>query len=167
MFRIWFIAAGLVLVAGCGFEPLHGRQEAGADASSALRLVSIQPIPERLGQLLRIELTNQLTPLGPPRAPAYVLTVSVTETKQELGVRKDATATRANLIIIATFELKDTLTDKNLFAGTVRSIVSYNILDSDFSTLTAEADARRRGTRDLATEIGSRLGIFLAQPSRT
>jgi LPS-assembly lipoprotein len=157
----------MVLVAGCGFEPLHGRPEAGNQTTSALSQISVPPIPERLGQLLRIELTNQLTPLGPPQKPAYVLNVSVSEVRRELGVRKDATATRANLIITARFNLTNTQTNERLFGGSVRSINSYNILDADFATLTAEAAARRRGTRDLATEIGSRLGVFLAQPTGT
>jgi len=157
------MVAVMVLVTGCGFEPLHGRQQSGASATLALSEISVPPIPERLGQLLRIELTNRLTPNGPPRAPAYVLNVQVTESKQSLGVRKDATATRANLIITANFNLFDTQADENLLDGTVRSINSYNILDADFATLSAEADARRRAARDLATEIQSRLGIFLSQ----
>lgn len=154
-----------MLVSSCGFEPLHGRQQSGESASSALRQISVPPIPERLGQLLRIELTNRLSPNGPPRVPAYVLDVSIVESKQNLAVRKDATATRANLIVTATFSLRDVQTDENLLDGTVRSINSYNILDADFATLSAEADARRRATRDLATEIRSRLGIFLSQPT--
>ena len=150
------ILAFLVLLAGCGFQPLHGRPDAGNQTTTALSLVSVAPIPDRLGQLLRIELTNQLTPLGPPKSPAYVLAIDVNEVKQELGVRKDATATRANLIFTATFKLTDTETNESLFSGTVRSINSYNILDEDFAPLTAETDARRRGARDLATEIGAR-----------
>ena len=89
----------MVLVAGCGFEPLYGRQQSGADASTELNQIAVSPIPERLGQMLRIELTNELTPKGQPRAPAYVLDVRVSESKQDLAIRKDATATRANLII--------------------------------------------------------------------
>lgn len=157
----------MVLVTGCGFEPLHGRPESGNETTAALRQISVSPIPERLGQLLRIELTNQLNPTGAPRKPAFVLVVSVNESKQDLAIRKDDVATRANLIITARFDLKDARTDKNLFGGSARSINSYNILEADFATLTAEADARRRGTRDLATEIGSRLGIFLSQPAGT
>jgi LPS-assembly lipoprotein len=155
----------MVLVAACGFEPLHGRQQSGASATSALSLISIPPIPDRLGQLLRIELANRLTPKGPPRVSAYILNVTLSESKQSLGVRKDATATRANLIISANFNLFDTRADKTLLSGTVRSINSYNILDADFATLSAESDARRRASRDLATEIQSRLGLFLSQPA--
>jgi LPS-assembly lipoprotein len=155
----------MVLVTACGFEPLHGRQQSGASATSALSLISIPPIPDRLGQLLRFELANRLTPKGPPRVPAYVLSVTLSEYEQNLGIRKDATATRANLIISASFNLFDTRAGKKLFEGTVRSINSYNILDADFATLSAESDARRRASRDLATEIQSRLGLFLSQPT--
>ena len=155
----------MALVAGCDFEPLYGRQQSGADVSAELSQIAVPPIPERLGQMLRIELTNQLTPKGQPRAPAYVLDVSVAENKQELAIRKDASATRANLIITATFNLKDRQTDESVFRGSLRSINSYNIIDADFATLTAENDARRRAVRDLATEIGLRLGLFLARPT--
>ncbi|NNE85602.1 MAG: hypothetical protein HKN28_16685 [Alphaproteobacteria bacterium] len=163
MFKFAPIAAVMALLAGCGFTPLHGQQQAGANATSALRQVSVSPIAERVGQLLRIELTNQLTPNGQPRSPAYVLDVSLTESKRDLAVRKDATATRANLIITASFKLQDVQAEKILLDGKVRSVNSYNILDADFATLSAESDARRRAARDLATEIRSRLGVFLSQ----
>lgn len=106
-----------------------------------------------------------MTPKGPPRVAAYVLNVTISESKQSLGIRKDATATRANLIITANFVLIDAQASKNLLNGTVQSINSYNILDADFATLSAESDARRRASRDLATEIQSRLSIFLSQPT--
>jgi len=123
----------------------------------------VPPIPERLGQLLRIELTNRLNPQGLPQTPIYTLKVSVKENKQNLAVRKDATATRANLIIVANFELANIADKKGLFTGNIKSVNSYDILDADLATLSAESDARRRAARDLATEIKSRLGIFLSQ----
>ena len=92
-----------------------------------------------------------------------MLNVSVSESKRDLAIRKDATATRANLIITASFILKREQGGEVIFKGQVRSANSYNILDADFATLSAESDARRRAARDLATEITSRLGVFLAQ----
>lgn len=163
MFRALLIAAVLLGFTGCGFHPLHSRQPADAAATAALRQISVLPIPERLGQMLRIELTDRLTPDGAPRSPVYVLDVTVTESKQDLAVRKDATATRANLIMVAKFQLKRAASGEELFSGTMRSINSYNILDADFATLSAEADARRRAARDLAMEIESRLGIFFSR----
>jgi LPS-assembly lipoprotein len=163
LFKFGLIAAAMALLTGCGFTPLHGQQKAGASATAALQQISVPPIPERLGQLLRIELTNQLTPNGQPRSPAYVLSVSVTESQQDLAVRRDATATRANLIITASFKLREVQSDEIVLSGAARSVNSYNILDADFATLSAESDSRRRASRDLATEIRSRLGIFLSQ----
>jgi LPS-assembly lipoprotein len=94
-----------------------------------------------------------------------VLNVKLSESKQSLGVRKDATATRANLIITANFDLLDKQAGEKLLSGKVRSINSYNILDAEFATLSAESDARRRAARDLAAEIQSRLGMFLSRPT--
>lgn len=164
LFRLWLLTA-LAVLTGCGFTPLHGNPQANGSATAALRQIGVPPIPERLGQLLRIELTNQITPKGQPRTPLYVLEVKVKESKQALAVRKDATATRANLILSANFKLKTGKESESLFTGTVRSVNSYNVLDADFATLSAESDARRRAVRDLATEIRSRLGIFLSRPS--
>ena len=167
LFRLPVLFAALLLLAGCGFQPLHGAQATGADGLSELQRISVAPIPERLGQLLRIELTNRLTPKGAPASPKYVLNVSITENKQELAVRKDATATRANLRFLASYSLTDAQTKQKIQSATVRSTVSYNILDQDFATLSAEADARRRAARDIAVEIRSRVGLFLAQASRS
>ena len=159
------MVAVMTLVSACGFQPFHERQQADAGAASALNQILISPLPERLGQLLRMELANRLTPKGPPPTPVYLLNVKLSESKQSLGVRKDATATRANLIITANFDLLDKQAGEKLLSGKVRSINSYNILDAEFATLSAESDARRRAARDLAAEIQSRLGMFLSRPT--
>jgi len=152
-----------VVVAGCGFQPMYGKLPGSADTDEALSRIAIQPIPERFGQLLRIELGKRLNPRGVEITPAYTLSVKVNENKQNLAVRKDDTATRANLIIQAEFLLGDVRTKEVVFTGKVRSINSYDILDAQFATLSAENDARRRAARDLANEIGSRVGVFLTR----
>ena len=55
MFKFCITIAAMALISGCGFEPLHGRQQSSVDGSSALRQIAVPPIPERLGQLLRLE----------------------------------------------------------------------------------------------------------------
>lgn len=157
--------AALLVLTACGFQPLYGAAQTGPNGESPLQSVAVPPIPERLGQMLRIELTNRLSPKGAPQTPDYVLDVKLREVVQNLGFRKDATATRANLNITAEFVLIDARTQQPVFDGTVRSINSYNILTENFATLTAESDARRRAAVDLATEIQSRLGLFLAKPT--
>ena len=49
------------------------------------------------------------------------------------------------------------------FLGQVRSVNSYNILTSDFATLSAREDARKRAVRVLALDIKERLSVWLVQ----
>ena len=53
--------------------------------------------------------------------------------------------------------------------GSARSVNSYNILTSDFATLSAREDARRRGVNQLALEIRERTSVWLiriGEPAR-
>ncbi|MEP4378099.1 MAG: LPS assembly lipoprotein LptE [Alphaproteobacteria bacterium] len=156
------LVVALLGLAACGFEPLYGDQEQGTPTEDLLSRVSVPPLADRLGQLVRIELTNRLNPRPAPE-PFYVVSVQLNESKQGLAVRRDASATRANLIITATFALTPVGKDESLLSGDIRSSNGYDILTSDFATLAAENDARRRGARDIADAIVDRLAIYLSR----
>lgn len=128
-----------------------------------LAAVRIAPLPDRIGQQMHNFLRDRLNPSGQPRDPAYVLSVSLSEAIEELGVRKDETATRANLTVFATYQLNDAASGKELLKGRNSSINSYNILDNQFATIFSERDARERGLRELSDAISTRLGIFFAR----
>ncbi len=157
-----FLVIGLLGLTACGFEPLYGDQDQGTPTEDLLSQVYVPPLADRLGQLVRIELTNRLTPKPGP-APVYSVNVELTESKQGLAVRRDASATRANLIITATFSLSVIGEKEKLMSGVNRSSNGYDILKSDFATLAAENDARRRGARDIADGIVSRIAIYLSR----
>ena len=145
-------------ISGCGFEPLHG-QRSGA-SSAALSAIDVQLIPDRTGQMLRNELLQQMQPRG--QTPArYSLAVTLTESLANLGIRKDKVATRANLTLSASFTISELGGTKRVFSGSARSVNSYNILTSDFATLSAREDARRRGVNQLALEIRERISVWL------
>ena len=164
MFRSYTIAAAAcLLLAACGFQPLYGEREQTAATDDLLKLVTVPPIADRVGQLVRIELTNRLTPTRPVPEPVYQLRVRLNESKSNLAVRKDSTATRANLTVTATYELLRLSDQARLTDGSVRSVNSYDIVNSDFATLSAEQDARRRAAIDVADGIVDRLAIFLSR----
>ncbi len=161
-FRVAVIlATALAIIAGCGFQPLHGA--GGGGARDRLATVQITQIPDRVGQKLHNFLLDRLTPKGPPATPHYVLSVSLTEARQNLAIRKDETATRANLTLTAGFSLRRLGRDE-IYVGTAVSTNSYNILQSDFATLSAEIDARDRALRVLAEEIRTRVAAALTNP---
>jgi len=154
----WVMVAGAV-IAGCGFQPLHApRTGASAPDMASIRIV---PITDRVGQQLHNLLLDKLTPAGPPKAPRYALHVKLGETLRSLAVRKDDVATRANLVMNASFELVRVLDEKVLLSNSAVSANSYNILRQEFGTLSAENNARARAVRELSEQISTRVAIYL------
>lgn len=150
-------------LAACGFEPLYGEQQSGPGTQNALEYVQVSPIADRVGQLVRIELMNQMSSANPPK-PRFQLAVTLVESTKSLAVRRDASTTRANLILNATFTLKRADDGSQAMSGSLRSVNGYDVLVSDFATFAAETDARSRGAKDIANGIVERIAIFLSRP---
>lgn len=159
--RIGLIAAALAL-SGCGFRPLYATNNAATSSSpqvtEALESVVIQPIADRDGVKLRQALRERMQPAGLTNSPRYTLSVQLVAQVQELGVRRDATASHANLIYTARFSLTEG--ERRIYGDTVQSIVSYNILDDQYATVTAVGNAGERAIKQVGDEIKMRLAIF-------
>jgi LPS-assembly lipoprotein len=147
--RVTLITAALALVA-CGFQPIHG--ERGRAGAGGLPPVSVAPIPERTGQLVRAELTRRLDSAR-GQGQRLALDVRLAEAIGETSFRADETATRRNITLTATYRLRDPATRRVVLDGQVRSTNSANILDQPFATEVATRDARERGAIDLAQKI--------------
>lgn len=158
-------ASFLLVLAGCGFQPLHAPADStGVMPADRLAAVRITPLEGRIGQQLHNLLRDRLNTSGQPRDPSYLLEIALRVTTKELGIRKDETATRANLTLSATFRLRDLDSEAVLLAGKSVSVNSYNIFDAFYATTVAEADAKRRGLRELADDISLRLAVYFAGP---
>ena len=156
--------AGMLALSGCGFQPMYARTEsAPASPTDKMAVVRIAPLPDRIGQQMHNLLRDRLNPRGQPREPAYLLNVSLSETRRELGLRKDETATRANLLLSASFSLREISSKRVLLNGSTLSVNSYNILTSQFATTFSENDARERALRELSDNIQTRLGIYFSK----
>jgi LPS-assembly lipoprotein len=154
-------------LAGCGFQPLHraGAGGAGSDGSAAtMSSIRIAPIADRAGQHLRNLLLDRITPLGAPAAPRYVLQVQLAEARREFALRSDETPTRVTLSLTATFALSP-VGRAQVFRGGAISANGYNVLQSEFATLAAERDARRRALAILSEEISLRVAAALHNPA--
>ncbi|MDE0540239.1 MAG: LPS assembly lipoprotein LptE [Rhodospirillales bacterium] len=152
-------------LAACGFQPLYG-DSAPAGVRADLAAVEVGLIEDRIGQQMRNELVRRFHPDGRARNPSYRLQVKLSVDKRDLALQKSEIATRASLRITATYALRKNMDGKQLIQGTTRITTSYDILRSDFATLAAEADARRRGVRELADEITNRLAAYLQYSKR-
>ncbi|MDE1149037.1 MAG: LPS assembly lipoprotein LptE [Azospirillaceae bacterium] len=163
-------ATGLLLLAGplalsaCGFHTVYGShtaQDGKPTTEAQLSTVSIDIIPDRVGQMLRNNLIDRFyRDTGRPAKPVYRLSVALRSTKENLGIQKDATATRARLHVMADYQLIDVKTSKTLYRTSSRSIISYDISEAQYSTMVAEQDAYDRALTEVAEEITARLALY-------
>ena len=149
-----------LIISGCGFRPLYGTSGpvGSPQVAQALATVSILPLPHRKGMKLRQVLSEQLQPQGATSNSAYYLEIGLTERIDELGIRKDATSSRANFVLVASFYLHEG--GRRVFGEQVQSIVSYNILDDQFATVASQANAEDRAVRHVGEQIKTRLAVY-------
>ncbi len=161
-------SVGLVAVtlAGCGFTPLYGKNGTASapEVVDAMSTVSIRPLPDREGMKLRQVLRETMQPTGLTRA-VYDLDVNFVQRIDELGIRPDATSSRANLVLSATFSLYEG--GQRIYGDRVQSVVSYNILDDQYATVASQADAENRGIRQVGEEIRTRLAVYFHERTKT
>ena len=169
LFRRIFALSLFIALGGCGFQPLYKKQQAG-DAViedlaqvQVLNLIDQVSYDDRLGQKIKNLLLDRLNPGGRPNNPFYVLAVTVSTARTELGLKFSDEATRAKLSMNASYLLKEKKTNAVLFRGSARSVNSYNIVQSNFATLSAENNAKDRAAREIADDIKLRLGIFFKE----
>ncbi len=155
------VAILVIALAACGFEPLYGDRGAGPGAVSRLAAVEVAPIPERIGQVLRNDLLDLISPFGAPAQPSYRLEVRLDFDREGLGFRPDEAITRVNVRLGASYRLVVPDSGKTVFSDVARSAVSYNVVQSDFANLNAERDAERRAAHMIGEEISLRIGLFL------
>jgi LPS-assembly lipoprotein len=159
--RLWILATCLVLLAGCGFQPLYGERATGR-VGDDLQAVRIAPLPERNGQILHNYLRDDINPYGQPAEPAYELRIGLRETSEDSGIRRDETASRNVITMRAAFQLVDLSGETVLYEGQARSASAYNILDDRFASIISAQDARQRALRELSADIKLRLAAFFS-----
>ena len=153
--------AGVVLaLASCGWAPLNADMEAGP-ATEELRAIRVAPIPERLGQRLRMALRNSLNPSGEPARQRYILRVAPLVGLSNLGIQAQGLGTLGQLDISVTYSLVDMESGKTLLTNTIHVANSFDLNPNQYSTVVGEDDAAVRSVVELNQEIVTRLTLFM------
>ena len=161
-FRIMLTLAVMATLAGCGFRPLYGGSE-NAAINSQLGAIQIATIEDRVGQKIHNLLLDRLNPRGRAQSPLYTLSLTAQISKAEIGLKFTEVATRAKLTLSANYFLTDNQSGAILTEGTVRSVNSYNIPDSEFARVAAENDATDRAAREISDEVRTRLSLLFSK----
>ncbi len=155
------------LVAGCDFQPLHGKHSGTAanagDIISDMSYVTVVPIADRVGQLVRNQLLDLMHPRGMADRPVFRLIVTLVEIREGLAIQQDDSATRYNLRLAAQFSLIDTRNGVALLSGAARAISAYNVVSSDYANLASQKDARKRAALNVAEGIQNRIAVYFSR----
>ena len=149
----------LLCLSGCGFQPIFGKG-GKTIIKSEMREIEISPIANRLGQQLRNHLVQNINPFGNSGKSKFVLKVVLTESKQNLAIKKSEVATRANLTFFAAYSVVRKTNGAVMTKGSSSIITSYNILSEPFGTMIAEKDARARAVREISADLTNKVASF-------
>lgn len=147
------VLVGLVM-AGCGFSPVY---RSGAPIPELSR-ISVAPIPDRQGQILRTMLEERLQ--RDRRRRDLTLSIDLEESRTEQAIRSDDTPTRTVLTFVANYRLERDADETGVVSGTSRIQTSFNLLDQIYATVVSERAARERAMRLLAEDIARRLAAY-------
>lgn len=159
MCRVFILCAFITTLSGCEFRSLYGGT--GETVVKNLKAIKIESIQNRKGQLLRNRLLALLTPTGVSSDPQYILSVTLKTQEQRIGILRDATTSRVEKIITASYTLKDIKTSKVMVDAKVSSIGAYNVLTgADYSTIVSKKKAESLALEDIAMQIQSQLACY-------
>jgi LPS-assembly lipoprotein len=159
LFRPALLAFFLAALAGCGFRPMHATYADGA-VTDQLAKIYVASITDRVGQRVRNELLDRLTPKGVPPRNDYRLEVDLSASRPPTALSSADLATRRNYELTARFTLTSADGSTSLFTGRYRALASYDIVDSEFATLTAIDYAEGLAATQVADAIFTRLSVY-------
>jgi LPS-assembly lipoprotein len=148
----------LFLLAACGFQPMYA-QPGGANAIGP---VQIAEIDGKAGHVLRTELSRLLA-VENDGSPPMDLRITLVERVTPLGIRRDESATRAELRLTANYILTPAQPGARVMRGSVFTIVNYDIPTAAFGEIAAQDDARERAAETMAQRFRAELALRMAQ----
>lgn len=149
-----------VSLSACGFESMYTAQNQGI-AQGLKSSIEVDNIPDRDGQYLRNLLVDRLYTAGRPAEPRYQLKFSpLAKEVVNIGVQKDATATRAQMQIVTKMQLVEKNTGTVLLERNLRTVGAHNLLDNQLATLVSQQNITEGILQELSDDIMTELSLY-------
>jgi len=158
MIRRFALALSLLpLLASCALRPIYAGGASGQVASS-LAAISVAPIPDRAGWLMRNALVDRLG--GERQGVAYRLEVDLDDDISGFGIRGDRSVTRERRTLRARYRLVQASSGLVLLDATAGSDAGIDVVSSPYATVAAEQTALERLSKVVADQIVARLALY-------
>ena len=152
-----------VALAGCGFHPLYADRSAEGGGRQVLGSIYVEPIDgEVAGYEMRNALIDLLHGTSRPDEAQYRLSITIRQIIQGIAIQNDASITRYNYSLEASYDLTDRKTGKTIKAGSESTIAPYDVVASPYATEVAEHNAQKSGAHDLASRIQVELAVYFS-----
>lgn len=148
----------LPALAACGLQPLYSGGSKSAVAG-LLKDVTVAPIEGRAGWLTRNAIIDRLDAAG-ESSEKYRLDVKLDDNIEGFGVRFDDSVTRERRTLRARYQLVDLATGKTVLDATAGSDAGIDVVSSEYATIAAENTALENLTKEIASQIVTRLSLF-------
>ena len=122
--------------------------------------MQIASIPDRQGQLLRNRLELLFNPSGAVTPEVYRLAITLSTNSQDALVRRDETATRLDQTLVADYTLTSLQDQRVVTRGRARAVNGFDVVESDYATVTAERNALNDNLSSIAQSIQAQLAVF-------
>ncbi len=160
----FLILTTILFLSACGFSPTYGTATNSDAVKNNLDQIDIAIIPNREGQYLRNALIDRFYQSGTPTSPRYNLKIpKIIENVSDFDITIDSEATRRQLKLRATMTLIDKKSGKKVLSRKLRAITSYNVLESEFSTIVTEQSARDAALNDLARQAVRHISLYFSR----
>lgn len=146
----------MVLLAGCGLQPVYTSGSQGS-AAGLLGAVDVLPIEDRAGFLVRDRLLQRLVRT---QSPCYQLQVVLDDDIIGFGVRGDNTIIRERRTLRARYRLTDMAGGTILLDSSATADTGIDVVSSEYAVIAAEQSALERLSIEVADQIVARLARF-------
>lgn len=156
--RLLAAAASAAFLHGCGFQPLYATDGGGPPGLRNVALATVSA-PEEISPLVTRAFSRRTS--SEPSSAAYDLQINAKEQAERLAVQIDASVTRYNYRLVGRYTLTERSSGKR-YSGRVVSIASFNVVNSQYSTLFAEEAAREKAANQLVEDVERDILLRLA-----
>lgn len=154
------LAPLLLILAGCGFHPLYA-PSGPRDWDPDLAAINVEPIQDRPGQILAAALRENINPGDISVEKRWNLATTLTVTRADLGIQRNALATTSEEIVSANFSISDAGSGKIIYSSSSQAIGDFDQVTDAYATQVAADSARDRAIREVADDMTLRLAIFV------